>query len=197
MHRTVTGGIYPDRMAYSAHDVAAALRAEQPDIGIKKLHKLLYFCQGHHLADLHEPLFRETMMAWAMGPVVSPVWWAENDAVPENIAQLDNGALNTVGYVLSRYGKLSGAELEQMTHDQQPWQRALAAEASGGKERIELEWLAEEFTAERERAIDAMGIDRSELKAWLAGAPVRLAAAGPPVPDDLDEIRAMLAAAGG
>lgn len=185
-------------MVDSAHDVAAALRAEQPDLGIKKLHKLLYFCQGHHLADLNEPVFRETIAAGAMGPAVSPLWWAEkNDAVPENIAQLDNGALKTVGYVLSRYGELSGAQLEQMTHDQQPWQRAQAAEADGGKERIELEWIAEEFAAERERAIDAMGVDRNELTAWLADAPARLAAARPPVPDDLDEIRAMLAAAGG
>jgi hypothetical protein len=37
-------------MVVSAHDVAAALRARLPDLPTKKLHKLLYYCQGHHLA---------------------------------------------------------------------------------------------------------------------------------------------------
>jgi hypothetical protein len=37
-------------MAVSAHDVAAEIRRRQPSVGTKKLHKLLYYCQGHYLA---------------------------------------------------------------------------------------------------------------------------------------------------
>lgn len=44
----------------------------------KKLRKLLYYCQGHHLAQVEEPLFTEPVMAWDMGPVVANVWKVEN-----------------------------------------------------------------------------------------------------------------------
>ena len=57
-------------MPVSAHDVAAILRARQPEMPVKKLHKLLYYCQGHHLAAVDEPLFSESIAAWDMGPVV-------------------------------------------------------------------------------------------------------------------------------
>ncbi|HEY6595845.1 MAG TPA: type II toxin-antitoxin system antitoxin SocA domain-containing protein [Asanoa sp.] len=57
-------------MRVSAHDVAAVLRARQPALGTKKLHKLLYYCQGHHLAAFGSPLFAESIGAWDMGPVV-------------------------------------------------------------------------------------------------------------------------------
>ncbi|WP_425453428.1 Panacea domain-containing protein [Thermomonospora umbrina] len=42
-----------------------------------KLHKLLYFCQGHHVADLGEPLFGESISAWDHGPVVGTLWHQE------------------------------------------------------------------------------------------------------------------------
>ena len=51
-----------------AADVAAELRRRLPGIGAKKLHKLLYYCQGHHLADIRHPLFIESIAAWDMGP---------------------------------------------------------------------------------------------------------------------------------
>jgi len=56
--------------AYDAADVAAELRRRIPGIGAKKLHKLLYFCQGHHMADTGGPLFGGSIAAWDMGPVV-------------------------------------------------------------------------------------------------------------------------------
>jgi uncharacterized phage-associated protein len=47
-------------MAVSARDVAAALRERLPALGKVKLHKLLYYCQGHHLATFGVPLFRKS-----------------------------------------------------------------------------------------------------------------------------------------
>jgi uncharacterized phage-associated protein len=61
-------------MAVPARDVAAALREWLPDLGAVKLHKLLYYCQGHHLARFGEPLFADTISAWDMGPVVGTLW---------------------------------------------------------------------------------------------------------------------------
>lgn len=64
----------------SAHDVAIELRRRLPGLGVKKLHKLLYYCQGHHLATFGRPLFNETISAWDMGPVVGALWFAEKEA---------------------------------------------------------------------------------------------------------------------
>ena len=52
----------------SAHSVAVELRHRLPGVGVKKLHKLLYYCQGHHLATFGLPLFSESISAWDMGP---------------------------------------------------------------------------------------------------------------------------------
>ena len=35
-----------------------------------KLQKLLYYAQGHHLAEFGEPLFEDDFIAWEQGPVV-------------------------------------------------------------------------------------------------------------------------------
>ena len=85
-------------MTMSAHDVAAVLRARLPGLPTKKLHKLLYCCQGHHLATFGEPLFGETISAWNMGAVVGALWYDEKSGhIPESPAQLGEAELNTVG----------------------------------------------------------------------------------------------------
>ncbi|MBO0869079.1 MAG: hypothetical protein J2P15_10980 [Micromonosporaceae bacterium] len=54
-------------MTASARDVAAAIRRRLPGVPTKKLHKLLYYCQGHHLAHFGVPLFAESVVAFDMG----------------------------------------------------------------------------------------------------------------------------------
>jgi uncharacterized phage-associated protein len=104
-------------MTLSAHDVAAVLRDRLPGLPTKKLHKLLYYCQGHHLATFDEPLFGETISAWDVGPVVGALWYQEKSGdVRPSHAELTEAQLNTVGYVLSRYGALTGQDLENLTH---------------------------------------------------------------------------------
>jgi uncharacterized phage-associated protein len=83
-----------------AQQVAAELRRRLPGVGVKKLHKLLYYCQGHHLATFDEPLFIESISAWDMGPVVGQLWKSEKDhGIAVEDAVLDEAVLNTVGYV--------------------------------------------------------------------------------------------------
>src|SRR5690349_20126782 len=99
-------------MAVSARVVAAVLRERLPGLPTKKLHKLLYYCQGHHLAAFDEPMFGETISAWDMGLVVGTLWREEKQgAVAAGHPPLDEAALNTIGYVLSRYGALTGLDL--------------------------------------------------------------------------------------
>jgi uncharacterized phage-associated protein len=131
----------------SAHDVADELRRQLPGLLVKKLHKLLYYCQGHHLAHFGEPLFHESVMAWDMGPVVAQLWKAEKDDRGATSPQpLDAGQLNTVGYVVSRYGRLTGHDLELLSHAEDPWRAADAHRPAGGSVRIDTETIRAFFS---------------------------------------------------
>jgi uncharacterized phage-associated protein len=139
-----------EAMTTSARDVAAALRERLPDLPIKKLHKLLYYCQGHHLAQFGEPLFADTISAWDMGPVVGVLWKVEREESEPVVTAgptLDEAQLNTIGYVVSRYGRLTGRELEILTHGEMPWRRANEHRGPQGSVRIEEEWIEEQFRA--------------------------------------------------
>ena len=139
---------YARSMTVSAHEVAAELRNRLPGLGIKKQHKLLYYCQGHHLATFGEPLFSETLSAWDMGPVVGALWHQEKVGdVPEPTTSLTEAQRNTIGYVASRYGALSGSDLERLTHSEPPWQQANAGRTSGTSAQMPLAVIREYFAS--------------------------------------------------
>jgi uncharacterized phage-associated protein len=164
-------------VSYSAHDVAAELRRRLPGLGTKKLHKLLYYCQGHHLAAVGEPLFGESLVAWDMGPVVDALWAAEKRgftaAAP---ATLDEAALNTVGYVLSRHGALTGDDLEAKTHAEPPWRLADAVRRPGESAPIHPQWMHDYFAGDIADVAPPVG-----------------AAVGPDTEDTDDDLRAWAA----
>lgn len=176
-------------MVVSAHDVAAALRERVPGLPVTKLHKLLYYCQGHHLATFGEPLFSETISAWDMGPVVGTLWKAEKDQEPVlGYARMTERELNTVGYIVSRYGRLSAGDLVTLTHNEPPWQMANQDRPSGTTKRIDPELIRDHFVArDREEASEGVPLDAEEVRQWLADAGQRYKEPG--VPDDLDELR--------
>lgn len=180
-------------MTVSAHDVAAALRGRLPGLPVKKLHKLLYYCQGHHLAAFGTPLFAETISAWDMGPVVGQLWHEEKhgDHSPAG-SRLDEAQLNTIGYVLSRYGALSGTDLEHLTHAETPWQYANTRRMPGESARIELEWIRDYFTTAgvADGDEDEPVVDAAEVRAILKGAEARRSAN--PKPDDPERMYARL-----
>jgi len=186
---------YAQRVPVVASAVAAALRGRLPGLSTKKLHKLLYYCQGHHLATFGQPLFSETISAWDMGPVVGQIWYAEkqgksSQAEDRAIARLDEAALNTVGYVVSRYGALTGRDLENLTHAETPWRRADTKRRPGESARIETQWLAEYFRSADDDGEDSLPLDAPAVRRWLEGAERRLAA--PAKRDSLEELRARM-----
>lgn len=189
---------YPDAMPASAHAIAAALRERLPGLATQKLHKLLYYCQGHHLAAFGTPLFNDTISAWDRGPVVGTLWRQEKDGyTPEGeLPPLGEAELNTIGYVVSRYGALSGQDLEHLTHSETPWQRADAQRRPRESVRIELDSIEEYFTGPGadDTAEEGIVLDSAEVTLWLSDARERLA--DPLQVDDLDAIRAKLAARG-
>ena len=161
----------------SARDIAAEIRLRLPGVPKKKLHKLLYYCQGHHAATFGTALFAETISAWDMGPVVGELWWEEKqaDGLPQQVGpRLDEAELNTIGYVISRYGKLSGRDLEHLTHSESPWLEANETRRAAKKQRakIQLDVLIDFFSQDDSEADDAEepSLDADEVRAWLEGA---------------------------
>lgn len=109
----------------SAHDVARHIRALVPGCGVLRLHKLLYYCQGWHLAWTGKPLFDEKIEAWTKGPVVASLWGDEKSDRPQpQRRELEADSLATVQYVVQRYGRVSGEELIRSTHQEAPWREA-------------------------------------------------------------------------
>lgn len=177
-------------MTASAHDIAAALRERLPGLGQKQLHKLLYYCQGHHLASVGDMIFSENIYAWDMGPVVASLWRDEREQAPRPEPHtLTEAELNTVGYVVSRYGRLSGNDLERLTHNEDPWLTADRRRAEGGSDRIEHEWLKAFFVADARLDPDAGEPlpDPEVVTAWLAGS------AFPSTPGSADTRESLLA----
>jgi Uncharacterized phage-associated protein len=183
-------------MTVSAHDVAVILRERLPGLPTKKLHKLLYYCQGHHLAAFDEPLFDEPISAWDMGPVVGTLWRQERlGERPKAPGALDEGQLNTIGYVLSRYGALTGRDLENLTHSETPWQLADTGRRPGESARIERTWIQDYFRTQgaADGDEDEVILDSAAVTQWLRDAPARRAE--PARPDSPEELRARLACA--
>ncbi|MEK9151787.1 MAG: Panacea domain-containing protein [Patescibacteria group bacterium] len=109
--------------------------------GVKKLNKLLYFVDFYFYRD-HEQLISDAKYAKApMGPVVDSyqdvfaTLVADGDLTltedfstkvykPLRQAELEKFTSEQVDHiskVLDRYGKLSGRDLEWISHQQQPW----------------------------------------------------------------------------
>jgi uncharacterized phage-associated protein len=181
---------YPGGMPVHAADVAAEIRRRLPDVPTKKLHKLLYYCQGHHLAGTGEPLFTETISAWDMGPVVGNLWYAEKEhGHRPSTTEMTESQLNTVGYVLSRYGNLTGRDLERLAHAEMPWWRANQSRVPGQSSRIEQDWLLHQFRDETDEDVEP-SFDSAVITQWLtetAKDPV-----GSGRPDSYEAIRARL-----
>jgi uncharacterized phage-associated protein len=186
---TGTPGVYARTVPASAYAVASEIRTLLPAVPVKKLHKLLYFCQGMHLAWFGRSLFADTISAWDMGPVVGTLWKSEKDGqLPLVAGPLDEAQRNTIAYVVSRYGGLTGRDLEVLTHAQSPWRKADDSREPGGSHRIETAWLREWFTAELK--IDEELVAPLVRRELLSGAVQRRGA--PAARDDLEELRARL-----
>jgi uncharacterized phage-associated protein len=106
----------------SANSVIAAIDARRPGLKLAKKHSLLFFVQGHHIAHFGVPLFDEPIVATDRGVTV------EADGSPASQPDRE-GPLNTIGYVVERYGALSPADLRALIQVSEPWQ--LASPAGG------------------------------------------------------------------
>lgn len=96
-----------------------------------KLQKLLYYAQGHHLAQFGKPLFGETIEAWSHGPVVPPIYRAFSAFGSHDIRledsdtfawdDVDEDTTKLLIQVWNSYGQFAAWRLRNMTHDEAPW----------------------------------------------------------------------------
>ncbi|WP_027494455.1 MULTISPECIES: Panacea domain-containing protein [Nocardiaceae] len=129
----------------TVHDVAAYILGRQGAMTTMKLQKLVYYSQGWSLAWDEEPLFPESIRAWANGPVVYELFdkhrgkfrvakwpYGTGDALTQE--QRD-----TVDAVLDSYGGLSGQQLIEKTHGERPWLEARGTLGDGAYGNAELD----------------------------------------------------------
>lgn len=119
-----------------------------------KLQKLVYYAQAWHLALHDNPLFEEDFQAWVHGPVIPPLYqkykpfgWQPilEDADPK----LPKDIVQFLDEVSQEYFACDAYELEQMTHIEEPWNRAREnlAPDTPSNEIIKKEWMQEYYGA--------------------------------------------------
>lgn len=97
-----------------------------------KIQKLLYYVQAWGMVLAKKSFFSEKFQAWAHGPVLPSVYHelkthGFNNIAGEiivNKAQFDEAINEILTEVWGTYGELSAKHLEQLTHQELPWQEA-------------------------------------------------------------------------
>src|SRR4051812_30274541 len=129
------GGVVT-RAAYDALTIAKwflAWSEETTETGLSnlKLQKLLYYAQGHHLAQKGRPLFSDPVQAWSHGPVVPDIYHEykhhggqvfvldEDDDFEWD--EVDKDTTRFLMRVWNTYGGLAAWRLRNMTHEETPW----------------------------------------------------------------------------
>jgi len=107
------------------------------ELNLLKLQKLLYYSQAWHLAFYSKPLFGEKFQAWIHGPVCRPIYnrysatkslyssvSLSDISSPFDLKSIPVAARRHIDCVLEAYAKYTGAQLEDMTHSEDPWKQA-------------------------------------------------------------------------
>lgn len=127
-----------------------------------KLQKLVYYAQAWHLVfTAGNPLFDSKIEAWVHGPA-SPQLYNEYksygfDSIPEQKVIIYNFTpeeLDTLNAVWECYGDFDGKYLEELTHQELPWQEARRGYAPGEHctKEISLNTMQEYYTKVQENA---------------------------------------------
>jgi uncharacterized phage-associated protein len=132
-------------MPYQTKALANAVLNKALENGEKlrplKLQKLMYFVCGYYQAAYGEPLIDSTIEAWDYGPVIPEIYqefrsfganeinrpareydFESEDFVPVPIPTDDKRLSAVMDFVWSTYGKYTGLQLSEMTHNEgSPW----------------------------------------------------------------------------
>lgn len=134
-------------------DVASYILEQRGEMTTWKLQKLIYYAQAWSLVWDDDVLFEEEITAWANGPVVRALYEAHKgqfkvtDIPGGDFRNLSANQKDTIGSVLDFYGPKSAQWLSDLTHMEEPWQRARVGLADGerGGKIIPKQHLAEYY----------------------------------------------------
>lgn len=114
-----------------------------------KIQKILFYIQAYHLAYFDEPIIDDDFQAWVHGPVSRKVYDSakdfsilhtelkftldENETPPEEVLKdiLTSSQIDLVNDVIDELKGMTGLQLENMTHSEEPWIYARRGYASG------------------------------------------------------------------
>ena len=103
-----------------------------------KLQKLLYYCQGFHLALEGKELFEDDIEAWQHGPVVPVMFHKYKKYGSNGISKpinFDSTVITesermVINQVFEIFGKYSAWGLRNMTHKEIPWKNVYRSNVS-------------------------------------------------------------------
>jgi uncharacterized phage-associated protein len=103
-------------------------------LSLLKLQKLAYYAQAWHLAFFGKQLFDGRFQAWVHGPVSYDLYrrYRDTKSLYSDVSSTDvrtSFDLNSlpleerlhIDAVLEVYAKYSGTQLEELTHNEEPW----------------------------------------------------------------------------
>lgn len=112
-------------------DVAKYVLEKQGTMSTMKLQKLCYYAQAWSLVWDDAPLFDEEFEAWANGPVCRELFFKTKGQFSVSVADETGGENNltdnekdTIDQVLEHYGDKNAQWLSQLTHMEDPWNKA-------------------------------------------------------------------------
>jgi uncharacterized phage-associated protein len=122
---------------YTAHDVANWFLTKD-SMTPKKIQKLVYYAYSWMLTlnnddrdNLQNKLFNDSIEAWVHGPVVpglyrlfAPYGYNEIPKLEKLDVEFDIEVSKFLDSVWEVYGGFDGNELESITHQESPWQKA-------------------------------------------------------------------------
>lgn len=152
-------------MPCSAKSIADYILAAFQEVGdpitTAKLHKLLYYVQGWHLAEHGEPAFDGRIEAWMHGPTCPEIrelynghWGRPIDepvAAPGDLAERTRKVMDEV---IESYGAETGYYLHLLSRQEAPWldaREGFARHQEGCKKEITHEALKRFFLTEAAR----------------------------------------------
>lgn len=129
-------------------DVAVYITDKLGEISAMKLQKLVYYCQAWSLVWDDDPLFEETIQAWANGPVVPELYQehkglfkVNSETFPNgNPSQLLSSQSETIDVVLEYYGDKPSQWLSDLTHAEAPWRNARQGLSASERGNQEITW---------------------------------------------------------
>lgn len=105
----------------------AKLSTELSKITPLELQKYLYYVDGISLCFFEKPAFENDIIAWEYGPVIQEIYdkyrgYGKDEIILDKKSiKISSGLRYIIKRVINGYGKYTGGELIDLTHEETPW----------------------------------------------------------------------------